>query len=390
MALPSAFAQLIPGASVTRAPHAGRGPPGSPGDVDGKHLARALREAHRGVGRTAPNPPVGAVVARGRDVLGVGFHPRAGERHGEIVALDDALARGARVQGATLYVTLEPCVHFGRTPPCTRRVIAEGIARVVIGALDPSARVHEKGVAELRAAGIAVEVAAGPLADECAALVAPFAACTATGGRAYTVLKIASSLDGRVGPGFITGEPARALVHRLRDAVDAVIVGAGTVLADNPALTVRAVEGRDPQRIVVDRRLRTAPRARVFAGLTPPAPADRPAALVVHAGAAADRLRAFDEAGVARLALPGADGRVDLPALLRALPARGVLAALVEAGPGLATALLRAGLVDELWWLTAPRLVGADGVPAGGVGQTLEVLHRAIIGDDALVVARIP
>lgn len=378
--------------------------------ADETHMRRALLEARKGVGRTAPNPPVGAVVVRRESVAGVGFHAKAGERHAEIVALDDAEAKGIDSKGATLYVTLEPCVHHGRTPPCTDRVIAEGIGRVVVGAVDPNPRVHQRGIAALRAAGIEVDVLAPPshgaLADECRALIEPFATATAR-ARPFVVLKVASSLDGRVAAAngasrWITGEAARALAHRLRDAVDAVVVGAGTVLADDPALTVRDAgatasgAARNPLRVVIDSALRTSPTLRVYQ-----ARAGERAPVVMHAAAHDPaRAEAFDRAGVQRIVVNtvavagGSGGRVDLAAALHALVPLGVLAVLVEAGPGLATAALRSGLVDELWWFQAPLLLGADALAAVGPlalaapadGPRFTAVHRAIIGDDALAV----
>jgi diaminohydroxyphosphoribosylaminopyrimidine deaminase / 5-amino-6-(5-phosphoribosylamino)uracil reductase len=401
---PSPFAWLLPRAgggedqrwTLDGPAPAALAPQSALSALDGAHLERAFEEALRGVGRTAPNPPVGAVVARGAEVLATGFHARAGERHAEVVALD-AVAGGAR--GATLYVTLEPCVHQGRTPPCADRILAEGIDRVVIGALDPNPRVHEKGVARLREAGVPVELAGGALGARCRALVTPFSASRR--GRPFVILKIAASLDGRVATRsgasrWITGPAARALVHRLRDAVDAVIVGAGTVVADDPALTVRLPDGqgRSPRRVVIDSRLRTSPGARVFARHPfRPGESSRPP-LVVHGDVPPERRRAFDEASVARLEQPGADGRVDLEAALGALAGEDALAVLVEAGPGLAGALLRADLVDELWWFTAPIVLGADalgavselGLFAPGDAPRWTPIHRASVDDDGLVV----
>ena len=368
-------------------------------------MRRALSEARKGVGRTAPNPPVGAVVVRREAIIGVGFHEKAGAPHAEVNALNDAQARGGERKGATLYVTLEPCVHHGRTPPCVDRVIAEGIGRVVIGALDPNPRVHQKGIAALRAAGIDVDVltpqAHGALAQECQALIEPFARATVE-GRPFVVLKVASSLDGRVAAAngasqWITGPASRALVHRLRDSVDAVVVGAGTVLADDPSLTVRDAGAtasgtvRDPLRVVIDTTLRTSPTLRVYQ-----ARAGQPAAVVMH-GPAADpaRVAAFEQARVRRVVVDTPHGgHVDLPAALRALVPLGVMAVLIEGGPGLASAALQAGVVDELWWFQAPLLLGADAVPsvlalglsAPAAGPRFTPVHREITGDDALVI----
>lgn len=401
------------------------------------HLAHALREAVRGVGRTAPNPPVGAVVVRGDErglgaasaVIGAGFHARAGERHGEIVALDDAKARGHDVTGATLYVTLEPCCHQGRTPPCVDRILADKIARVVVGAVDPNPRVNHKGIEALRAAGVHVDVASGPTADACAALIAPFARALVDKAP-YVVLKLAASLDGRIACGngasrWITGPESRALVHALRDCCDAVLVGAGTVLNDDPALTVRDLPAsspsgvrraaRNPLRVVVDGALRTSLESRVYARAD-----GEPAPVVIHgAWADASRTHAFDRAGVRRLVVDAADEvgddggdarddrsgrdaprgrdagpRIDLAAAFQALVPLGVMAVLVEAGPSLATPLVQQRLVDELWWFQAPMLLGQDAIPAvrdlglaaPADAPAFRAVHRAITGGDALSV----
>ncbi len=353
----------------------------TPQDGDAALMARALAEARRGVGRTAPNPPVGAVVVKDGAVVATGFHARAGERHAEVVALD---AVAGQVRGATLYVTLEPCTHHGRTPPCVDRVLAEGIARVVIGAADPNPRVSGGGRAALRAAGVeATLVESAELARQAAALIAPFSSAMAR-ARPWVVLKVAATLDGRVAAAngasrWITGSSARALVHELRDAVDAVLVGSGTALADDPALTVRDLpprpdggQRRDPRRVVVDGALRCDARARVFG--------DR--SLVIHSTAAPfERQRAFDDAGVERIA--AGVGPVELRAALEALCARGVHSVLVEGGPGLAAALWRAQLVDELWWFSAPRVLGGDAVPAVGplaLGAPDEATRIAVVG----------
>jgi diaminohydroxyphosphoribosylaminopyrimidine deaminase/5-amino-6-(5-phosphoribosylamino)uracil reductase len=365
-------------------------------------MEQAWRQAVRGIGRTRPNPPVGCVVATddGR-VLGVGHHARAGDRHAEVVALDDVVARhgAGAARGQTLHVTLEPCTHHGRTPPCVDRILHEGIGRVVVGALDPNPRVHGGGVERLRAAGVVVDVvrAASPPravdfagcdvddATRCRAMLQPFAS-TMTRQRPWVVLKTATSLDGRVATRtgasrFITGDASRSLVHALRDAVDAVVVGASTVRIDDPALTVRdAPSGpdarRDPLRVVLDRRAEVAPGARVFAP---------PGALVLH------------DPATTWTPPPGVEGvacGTDPPGVLAELGRRGVLAVLVEAGPRLAASFLRAGAVDELWWFHAPIVVGGDGVAAVG-SLDVEVLtqalsfvpaHRAVLGTDTLTV----
>ncbi|HEY1097573.1 MAG TPA: bifunctional diaminohydroxyphosphoribosylaminopyrimidine deaminase/5-amino-6-(5-phosphoribosylamino)uracil reductase RibD, partial [Myxococcota bacterium] len=253
-------------------------------------LQAAWREALKGVGRTHPNPPVGCVLVDDSGaIVARGHHKKAGGPHAEVEALDALLlARGAgSARGLTAVVTLEPCAHHGRTPPCADRLVAEGVARVVVGTLDPNPRVDGRGIERLRAAGIDVVVAQGEAAAACAALIAPFAASIvpSTSPRPWVVLKTATSLDGRVATRtgharWITGSESRRLVHGLRDAVDAVVVGATTVVVDDPALTVRdwqrpdGAPTRDPRRVVLD-RLATVPlTARVF---------DPPGAIRLHA-----------------------------------------------------------------------------------------------------------
>lgn len=355
-------------------------------------LRTALQEASKGIGRTSPNPPVGCVIVDADgSIVAVGHHEAAGRPHAEVNALDALLAaRGpGAARGLTAVVTLEPCAHTGRTPPCTERLIHEGIARVVVGTLDPNPRVCGRGCASLRAAGIEVVIAEGALANACRALIAPFA-MTMEAGRAFVVLKTATSLDGRVATRtgasrFITGPVSRALVHALRDAVDAVVVGRGTVIADDPALTVRdhhrqdGIAVRDPRRVILDRRAQLPLTARVF---------DPPGAWLVHEPNATPR----PMAGVESIPVAA----LDLMELCRVLKERGNSSILVEAGPRLASAFLDAGVVDELWWFHAPIVIGGDGVAAvGSLGVDAltssvrgDVLHRAACGDDSLTVLR--
>jgi diaminohydroxyphosphoribosylaminopyrimidine deaminase / 5-amino-6-(5-phosphoribosylamino)uracil reductase len=361
-------------------------------DDDERFMALAIDEAERGLGRTYPNPPVGAVVVKDGRVIATGYHAQAGLPHAEAAALDEA---GAAAQGATLYVTLEPCTHFGRTPPCADRALTAKLARVVVGVTDPNPAVRGGGLEKLRAGGVLVRLLdQGPVAARARALIAPFASSMER-ARPYVVAKVASSLDGRVATRtgqarWITGPESRRLVHALRDRVDAVLVGSGTVLGDDPALTVREVPGRNPCRVVVDGRLQTAPSAQVYQRHE----GDMAAALVLHAAAAAARVAAFDGAGVLRLPCGGGE-RVDLALALRALGARGLTSVLVEPGPGLLGALLAGGLVDELWWFTAPVLIGADGrpaLPARGVQHMEQALRLSAglraraVGADALFV----
>jgi diaminohydroxyphosphoribosylaminopyrimidine deaminase/5-amino-6-(5-phosphoribosylamino)uracil reductase len=322
-------------------------------------MREALRLAARGRGRTAPNPAVGAVIVRGGRRVSGGFHARAGGPHAEIRAID---AAGARSRGATLYLTLEPCAHWGRTPPCVERVIAARFGRVVVGMRDVDPRTAGRGVARLRRRGIEVDV--GVEEEACRRLNRGFLSRVLR-GRPYTVLKLASTLDGRIATRtgesrWITGAQARGHVHRLRSQVDAVAVGSGTVLADDPELVARR-DGRvvhRPLRIVVDSALRTPPTARLLQGGD---------ALVLAApGAPARRRRALERRGARVVEVERRGEHLDLRAAWRRLGDLGLNEVLVEGGGGLAAALLRASLVDELQMFVAPRLIGGDGRPVLG------------------------
>ncbi len=311
-------------------------------------MARALRLAERGLLTTMPNPRVGCVIVRAGEVVGEGWHERAGEPHAEVHALR---AAGERARGATAYVTLEPCSHHGRTPPCANALIDAGVGRVVAALRDPNPQVSGRGLELLTLAGIAVQV--GLLEAEARELNIGFIA-RMTRGRPWLRLKTAASLDGKTAlengeSRWITGEPARADVQRWRARSCAILTGAGTVLADDPRMNVRDLDlGRQPLKVIVDSRLSTPPAARVLAG----------GALIACAQAEPDRRAALETAGAEILELPDADGRVDLAALSRELARRGVNEIHGEAGATLNGALLRAGLVDEWLAYFAPLALG--------------------------------
>ena len=338
---------------------------------DRELMQRALTLAARARGRTSPNPMVGAVITdrRGR-VLAEGLHRRAGTDHGEAAALRKL---GWRAPGTTLYVTLEPHDHHGRTPPCTERIIAAGVRRVVVAMLDPNPAVNGRGVRRLRRAGLTVEV--GLLGQAAAELNRAWVHFITT-GRPWVILKAALTLDGflatRTGDSrWITGPAARASVHVLRDEVDAILVGAGTVRADDPALTTRLAgrgegegegkrkRGRDALRVVLDGRLSMPARARLLPE------GDSPVLVLTSAaGAATGRRRAALAAAGADIEVLGRGAHISIESVLRALAARGVVSLLVEGGGAVHGAFLAARAVNELRLYHAPKLLGgSDGVP---------------------------
>ncbi len=324
--------------------------------LDQARLQQALALAESSFGLTEPNPRVGCVIGfeDGR-VLGCGATQQAGGPHAEVMALRDAQAQGHHTQGATAWVTLEPCAHHGRTPPCCDAIIAAGLSRVVVALADPFPQVNGAGLARLREAGITVVLADGALADAARDINIGFLSRVQR-GLPWVRMKIAASLDGATAlpdgqSQWITGEAARRDGHAWRRRASAVLTGIGTVLADDPRLDVRWVPTPvQPQRVVVDSQWRLPPSARLLQGPGP--------VLVVGAG---DPLKAPPElaaSGATLLHVPGLDGRVDLRAMLQQLAARGFNELHIEAGAVLNGALLRAGLVDELLLYMAPRLVG--------------------------------
>lgn len=356
-------------------------------DDDRRHMARALALAERGLYTTTPNPRVGCVVVKDGEVIGEGWHARAGEAHAEVAALADAHTTGHDANGATLYVTLEPCDRHGRTPPCVDSLLAAGIARVVAAMQDPNPA-QAGGAARLRAAGVRVDV--GLCEAEASAQNVGFVS-RMTRGRPWVRTKLAASVDGRTAltsgeSRWITGAPARADGHAWRARACAIVTGVGTVLHDDPQLTVRDVAtARQPLRVIVDRHADTPAKARVLDGGN---------ALIVTAGT---RNEAWPP-GTQWLPMPDGEARVDLVALLHALADRGVNEVHVEAGAKLNGALLHAGLIDELLLYVAPAVIGdpARGMfelatPLASLGKRVNVEWTSIdrIGDDLRIVARI-
>ena len=321
----------------------------------------ALALARRGLGRVAPNPAVGCVIARDGKVLARGWTQPGGRPHAEAEALGRA---GAAAKGATAYVTLEPCSHHGKTPPCDQALIAAGVARCVVALEDPDPRVAGRGLANLKAAGVAVEL--GLCREEAEAVNAGYL-LQRREGRPLVALKLAATLDGRIATAagesrWITGEAARARAHLLRARHDAVLVGAGTAREDDPRLDVRlpGLEAVRPLRVVLDGSLGL-PLSHDLVTRA----AARPSCLVTGAEVAETDLAPYRDAGMAILQVGrDPDGRLDLPEALRALGGLGLTRVLVEGGGRLAAGLLKAGLVDELHWFRAPKVIGGDGRPA--------------------------
>ena len=347
-------------------------------------MARAIELAARARGRTSPNPMVGAVLVSGDAIVGEGFHARAGEPHAETIALAQA---GAAARGADLYVNLEPCSHHGRTPPCADAIIQAGVARVFAAMRDPNPKVDGRGIARLRAAGVKVQV--GLLGGEAVRLNEIY--CTnMTTGLPQVTLKIGMSLDGktatRTGEArWITGEASRRRVHEMRDAVDAVLVGIGTILADDPDLTTRlpGTDCRHPDRVVIDSHLRIPSRARVLAhrnrGRT---------ILVAGPHAAESRVRELRELGAEVIVVDGGERRVDLRLVVERLFALGITSVLIEGGSEIAASSLEAGIVDKLVFFIAPLLIGGREAPpvigGRGVGPLAEALRLRDVRWDAV------
>ena len=358
---------------------------------DAEYMKQALKLARRGLGRTSPNPMVGAVIVKNDRVIGQGYHHHYGGKHAETNAIQNA---NESIAGATLYVTLEPCCHHGKTPPCTDAIIQHNIGRVVIGTLDPNPQVNGKSVTQLKQQGIETEV--GVLTDTCRDLnEAHFKHMTT--GLPLVTLKFAQTLDGRIATStgdsqWISSVPFRQLAHRLRAASDAVMVGVDTVLADNPRLTVRLIKGRNPSRIVLDSRLRTPLDAGVVQ--------NREAAPTIIATTSQ-----ADEKKVAHLRKAGIEivatrqdkaGKVDLKQLLGILGKRGISSVLVEGGTGVITSFLRQNLADKAVIAIAPKIMG-QGLAAVGeldireVNQVLKLSFEKIyrVAEDLVIYFRI-
>lgn len=357
--------------------------------ADAAFMRAALALAGRGLGRTWPNPAVGCILVREGRVVGRGWTQPSGRPHAEAEALGRA---GDAARGATAYVTLEPCAHQGRTPPCAEALVKAGIARAVVAIEDPDPRVSGRGIAALREAGIAVDV--GCEGGAAAALNAGFLLRLAE-GRPLVTLKLAASLDGRIAlengeSRWITGEAARARAHLLRARADAVMIGANTAVQDDPDLTCRlpGMADRQPLRIVLDGGLRLPLTSRLVRSARA-----HPVWVVARADAGHERVRAFTECGVEVLKVATEpSGLPDIALVLQELGRRGLTRVLVEGGSRLAASLVRAGLADRIAFFRAPRVIGGDGLPAIegfglenlGAAPTFHATGQIRLGDDRL------
>ncbi len=331
---------------------------------DDNHFMReAIRLARKGIGKTSPNPIVGAVIVRNGKIIGRGYHKKFGGPHAEINAIKDA---NGSIKGATLYITLEPCCHYGKTPPCVETLIKEKIGRVVVGTLDPNPRVNGKGVKTLRSKGIKVDVRI--LEDECRELNEHYFKFIRS-GIPYVTVKYAQTLDGRIATKtgnsqWISSKELRTYVHRLRAVNDCIMVGVGTVIADDPQLTVRYAKGRNPLRVVVDSRLRIPLGSSVLKDN------DSHLTTIATTSKAPSRKVIADKNLGAEVLVVKKDkkGGVSLKDLLRELGKKGIASVMVEGGSDIITSLLKANLVDKMIILTAPKIMGKGLEAIGDLG----------------------
>ncbi len=354
------------------------------------YMKTALRLARKGEGRTSPNPMVGAVIVRGSRIVGQGYHREFGDKHAEIRAIESA---SGNLRGATFYITLEPCGHFGKTPPCLDRILEAKPSRVVVGSADPNPRVSGKSIRSLRRHGI--EVTTGILEKECRALNEVFFKYMTT-GYPFVTVKYAQTFDGRIATRsghsrWISSPFSLKLAHRLRSLHDSILVGAGTVLKDDPELTCRLVKGRNPRRVIVDSSLEIPLSSRILLDQ------DRAKTMIfTTASDHREKLKILNDRGVDIRVVEGDQrGRINLRELLRALGQEGISSVLVEGGSRIITSFLKAGLADRLVIITAPKIIGKGIEAVGDLG--IDDLDRAVRlevkkiirkGDDIVLDAR--
>ena len=340
---------------------------------DVKYMRRALALAARALGRTSPNPLVGAIVVNGGEVVGEGYHQSAGSAHAEVHAIDHA---GTDAHGGTLYVTLEPCVHYGRTPPCTKAIIQSGIAQVFAAHVDPNPKVGGKGIEELEKAGVRVQM--GLCESEARRLNEVFIKYIRT-NRPFVIIKSAMSLDGKIATisgesQWISSKASRLRGHEIRDTVDAILVGVKTVFNDDPTLTTRLPgrNGKDPARIIVDSECRTPLKARV---LNPDG--EGYAIIATTKRASKERIARLEAEGAMVLVVDEEGNRVSLSALMQALGCKGITSVLIEGGAEINASALKAGIVDKVMFFIAPKIIGGTDAPSPIGGKGIQRLTDA-------------
>lgn len=357
--------------------------------IDVRYMKRALTLARKGVGKTAPNPAVGCVIVKDGSIVGEGWHKKAGGHHAEVHALEMA---GDATRGADVYVTLEPCCHTGKTPPCSAALIRAGVQRVIAGMSDPNPRVSSGGLHALEEAGIAT--VCGVMEPECRAIIRPYVKHVTT-GHPYVTYKCAMTLDGKIATitgesRWISCEESRKYVHKLRSASDAVMVGVDTIIADDPQLTVRHVRGKNPLRIIVDSHLRTPESVAVLSGTL----AKKTLIATVETNRRIHLL--YEQRGANILVCRERDGRVDLEDMLGQLGRMGIQSILLEGGSRLAGHALEHGLIDECVFFYAPKVIGSDGFSPFNITGITSMAHALPftnievqrIGADIVITAR--
>jgi len=357
--------------------------------IDRKYMKRALTLARKGIGMTSPNPAVGCIIVKNGLIAGEGWHKKAGGPHAEVHALEMA---GNAARDADVYVTLEPCCHTGKTPPCSEALINAGVRRVVAGMRDPNPDVNGGGLAALESAGI--ETFCGMLEEQCRDINLPFIKYVTT-GIPFVTYKCAMTLDGNIATitgesRWISGEKSRKYVHLMRSHMDAVMVGVDTIIADNPQLTVRHVRGKDPLRVIVDTRLRTPKSVTILNGEL----SDR--TIIATTESDTEVHRPYLKQGVTIVVCEEYDGRVSMKDLLQKLGMMGVQSVLLEGGSRLAGNMLQQGLIDELVFFVAPKIIGSNGFAPFNLQGITSMAHAIKldftdirrIGQDIIVTAR--
>ncbi|MCD6418150.1 bifunctional diaminohydroxyphosphoribosylaminopyrimidine deaminase/5-amino-6-(5-phosphoribosylamino)uracil reductase RibD [bacterium] len=360
---------------------------------DERYMRLALRLGTKGLGRTHPNPPVGAVIVCEGKIVGRGFHKRAGLPHAEVEAIEDALKKGfSNFEEATIYVTLEPCSHYGKTPPCAKLIASKKFRRVVVGTVDPNPLVNGRGIKIMRDGGIDVQV--GVLEREAKKLIEHFSTFIAE-HRAFLSVKWAQSLDGKIAAQdgsskWISSERARKFAHKLRNIHDVVIVGAGTVIADNPELTVRHIRGRNPVRVVIGGRRKISPNLKIFSDDAATTILFTPLKNPFTAGLPEGEIEIFYQK-------IGSDGRISLKAVLRKLASLGYTSALLEGGSQMIASALSEKVADRIYAIISPKIIGENGISAvsaitgKNISEAIRLSDVEIrrLGQDVVIIGKI-